>query len=353
MSNPEPAPVSLAECRIVRLNAELFPPSQEEREACGRFGIEPVPVESESVAELQQVVAGADAVFAVSVKLPAEVIAAMDRCRVISRMGAGTDRIDVQEATRRGILVTNVPDFCVEEQADHAMAMLLALERQLKRMDHDTAAGHWTGSRKVSGRNHRLPGRTLGLVGFGRSAKAMARRARGFGLRVLATRRREVDDPEVAELEVELVGLEELLVRSDYVSLHLPLTAETRHLLDAQALSRMKPDAILINTSRGAIVDEEALVTALDENRLRGAGLDVFERINVHDPDEVPPTGDPLLGRDDIVLTPHVAAFSVESRRDVVEGSLTNLVDVLQGRWPTGENIVNSAVTPRWPLVER
>ena len=351
MTHPDPA--SLAECRIVRLNAELFPPSQEEREACGRFGIEPVPVEAGTVTELQQVVAGADAVFAVSVNLPAEVIGAMDRCRVISRMGTGTDRIDVQEATRRGILVTNVPDFCVEEQADHAMAMLLALERQLKRMDRDTAAGHWTGSRTASGRNHRLPGRTLGLVGFGRSAKAMARRARGFGLHLLATRRRAVEDPDTDELGVEIVSLDELLARSDYVSLHLPLTEATRHLLDAEALARMKPDAILVNTSRGAIVDEDALVAALDEERLRGAGLDVFERINVHDPDEVPPTGDPLLGRDDIVLTPHVAAFSVESRRDVTGGSVANLVDVLEGRWPIAGNIVNGDVVARWPLDDR
>jgi D-3-phosphoglycerate dehydrogenase len=347
------APSSLADCRIVRLNAELFPVSREEQEACRRHGIEPEPVEAETEAELREVVAGADAVFAVSVKLPASVIAAMDRCRVISRMGAGTDRIDVQEATRRGILVTNVADFCVEEQADHAMAMLLAIERQFKRMDREMAAGHWTGSREVSGRNHRLPGRTLGLVGFGRSARAMARRARGFDMRLLATRRRELDDPELAELGVELVSLDELLARSDYVSLHLPLTEATYHLIDAEALQRMKPGAILINTSRGAIVCEEALVAALDDRRLRGAGLDVFEQINVHDPDEVPPRDSPLIGRDDIVVTPHVAAFSVESREDVTSGSVANLVDVLEGRWPTSGNIVNTTVVPRWPLEPR
>ncbi len=346
-------PLALADCRIVRLNAELFPVSDEERTACERLGIAPELVEAEGPAALCDVVAGADAIFAVSVKLPTEVIAAMDRCRVISRMGAGTDRIDVDEARRRGILVTNVPDFCVEEQADHAMAMLLALERQLKRMDRETAAGNWTAARRVSGRNHRLPGRTLGLVGFGRSARTMARRARGFGMRILATRRRDIEDPVATELGVELVDLDQLLSESDYVSLHLPLTDATHHLIDAERIALMKPDAIFINTSRGAIVDELALVEALDNGHLRGAGLDVFERINVHDPDEVPPTDDPLLGRDDIVVTPHVAAFGAESRRDVAEGSVQNLVDVLEGRWPPEDNIVNRGVEPRWPLAAR
>ena len=172
-------------------------------------------------------------------------------------------------------------------------------------------------------------------------------------MRLLATRRRELDDPELAELGVELVSLDELLARSDYVSLHLPLTEATYHLIDAEALQRMKPGAILINTSRGAIVCEEALVAALDDRRLRGAGLDVFEQINVHDPDEVPPRDSPLIGRDDIVVTPHVAAFSVESREDVPSGSVANLVDVLEGRWPTSGNIVNAAVVPRWPLEPR
>lgn len=342
---------SLADCHIVRLNAELFPVSPEERAQYRQFGINPVECEANGFDELTPVVAEADGVFAVSVKLPSEVIRVMPRCRVISRLGTGTDRIDVAEATRAGIVVANVADFCVEEQADHTLALLLAIERQLPRMAREMVAGHWKESRAAAGENRRLAGRTLGLVGWGLSARATARRARGFGMRVLATRRRmDIADPEADELGVRLVRLEQLLAEADYVSLHLPLTEATYHLLDADAFSRMKHDAVLINTARGAIVDETALVEALDAGRLRGAGLDVFERINVHDPLETPPTGDPLLGRDNVVLTPHVAAFAVESRQDVAAAGVENLVTVLEGRWPRNDRVVNPAVKPRRDL---
>ena len=141
------------------------------------------------------------------------------------------------------------------------------------------------------------------------------------------------------------------MAESDYVSLHLPLTDASYHLLDADAFARMKPGAVLINTARGAIVDETALVAALDSGQLRGAGLDVFERINVHDLEEIPPTGDSLLGRDNVVLTPHVAAFSVESRQDIAVGGVGNLVAVLEGRWPRDGRVVNPDVTPRFKLI--
>ena len=344
-------PRLLPQCRIVRLNAELFPVTLEERAEYERAGIVPIECESNGLEELAPVVAEADGVFAVSVKLPSDVIGAMTRCRVISRLGTGTDRIDLAAATGSGIVVANVPDFCVEEQADHTLALLLAVERQLPRMARDMVAGHWRESRATAGTSHRLSGRTLGLVGWGLSARATARRARGFGMNVLATRRRmQLEAPEADELGVRLVGLPQLLAESDYVSLHLPLTEATRHLLDAEAIAGMKPGAVLINTARGAIVDEAALVAALDSGQLRGAGLDVFERINVHDPEEVPPTGDPLLGRDNVVLTPHVAAYGAESRQDIAVGGVENLVSVLEGRWPREDRVVNPDVTPRFEL---
>jgi len=347
----EKVPRPCSECRIVRLNAELFPVTDEERAEYQRAGIVPIECERNGLEELAGVVAEADAVFAVSVKLPGEVIRMMSRCRVISRLGTGTDRIDVAEATRSGIVVANVPDFCVEEQADHTLALLLAVERQLPRMARDMVEGHWRESRATAGHSHRLSGRTLGLVGWGLSARATARRALGFGMKLLATRRRmQIEAPEAQGLGVRLVALGQLLAESDYVSLHLPLTEATRHLLDAEAFSRMKPGAVLINTARGAIVDETALVAALDSDQLRGAGLDVFERINVHDPEEIPPTGDPLLGRDNVVLTPHVAAYGVESRQDIAVGGVENLVAVLEGRWPRDGRVVNRDVTPRYEL---
>ncbi len=215
-----------------------------------------------------------DALFVVSVALPAVVVDGLSHCRVISRLGVGTDKIDVRKATEKGILIANIPDFCVEEQADHTMALVLALVRKLPKMSDYMPRGAWKEARSVSNSNHRLPGQVLGLVSFGHSARAVARRA---------TRRNLNASPQIAqELGVEMVDLKTLLARSDIVSLHLDLSDETYHLLDTAALGQMKPGALLINTSRGALVDETALVKALEESHLAGAGLDTFEQINVH-----------------------------------------------------------------------
>jgi D-3-phosphoglycerate dehydrogenase len=295
-------------------------------------------------------VAQCDALFAVSVALPGPVIDRLARCRVISRLGTGTDKIAVAQAKERGILVTNVPYFCVEEQADHTMAMLLALVRKLPQSAADMKRGAFRHAQEAVRSNRRLEGRTLGLVGFGNSAKHTARRARGFGLKVLATRRRMgVEDAEAAALGVEMVDLETVLRRSDYVSLHLPLAAGSRHLIDAAALRLMKPDAFLINTSRGALVDEDALYAALVEGRLAGAGIDTFEQIDVFAEEERVPELH-LLGLPNVIATPHVAAGSVEAGQDVARGGVENVACVLAGRWPLGENIVNAGVEPRVAL---
>ena len=286
------------------------------------------------------------------VPLPAKVIDRLSRCRIISRLGTGTDKIDVAAASQKGIIVTNVPTFCTEEQADHTMALLLALARKLPKMSQDMIEGAWARSQRQANLNQRLSGRVLGLVGFGNSARAVARRAKGFGMRVMATRRRLDAPPHMAEeLGVEMVDLDSLLKQSDYVSLHLPLTAETRHLLDKEALGKMKPHSYLINTSRGAIVDEKALVEVLRQGGLAGAGLDTFEHINVHSEVETPPDH-PLLSLDNVILTPHVASFSVESAQAVARNGIENVVSVLNGHWPRRENIVNRGVTPRFPLAE-
>jgi D-3-phosphoglycerate dehydrogenase len=265
-------------------------------------------------------------------------------------LGTGTDKIAVARAKERGILVTNVPYFCVEEQADHTMAMLLALVRKLPQSAADMKRGAFRHAQEAVRSNRRLEGRTLGLVGFGNSAKHTARRARGFGLKVLATRRRMgVEDAEAAALGVEMVDLETVLRRSDYVSLHLPLAAGSRHLIDAAALRLMKPDAFLINTSRGALVDEDALYAALVEGRLAGAGIDTFEQIDVFAEEERVPELH-LLGLPNVIATPHVAAGSVEAGQDVARGGVENVACVLAGRWPLGENIVNAGVEPRVAL---
>ena len=344
---------SLAGSRGVRLNAELFPVSDYETSLYRQFGLRPVEVEANTPADLIPHVAECDALFAISVTLPAEVIEKLARCRVISRLGAGTDKIAVDLATRRGILVTNVPTFCAEEQADHTFALLLALARQMPRMTRAMVAGAYSEARAVSRTNQRLTGRTLGLVGFGYSARQVARRAQGFGLRVIATRRRlGAADPVAQALGVELVDLDRVLRESDYLSLHAPLTPETRHMIDEAALRKMKASAFLINTARGALVDEPALVLALREGRLAGAGLDTFEQIDVFAPEETPPSppSHPLLGLENVILTPHVAAGSVQAMDDVSRGGVQNVAAVLSGYWPPPENIVNAGVVPRVPL---
>ncbi len=337
----------LRDRRVVRLNATLFPPSAFERAEWARMGLAPVEAEANTVDELIPIVAQAEGVFAISVALPTPVVAAMDKCRVISRLGTGTDKIDVALAKQRGILVTNVPTFCIEEQADHAMALLLALARKLPEMQRGMRAGAYNAAQAHSRSNRRINGRTIGLVGFGNSARLTAQRARGFGMRVLATRRSQAPiDP---ALGVELTDLATLLRESDYVSLHLPLEAGTYHMFGAAEFAAMKPGALFINTSRGALVDEAALEAALRSGHLGGAGIDTFERIDVFA--ETPPMPRwSLLEMDNVIATPHVAASSVEAGQDVSRGGIENLCAVLRGHWPQPGNIVNEGVVPRVPL---
>jgi phosphoglycerate dehydrogenase-like enzyme len=336
--------------RVVRLNARLFPPDDFEKSLFARYGVHPLEVEANDPDAIVDRTAGCDALCVVSTALPAPVMDALSRCRVISRYGIGTDKLAVDAATRRGIVVTNVPRFCDEEMGDHAMALLLAVARKLPQMGRAMATGSWLQARAQENASHRLAGRTLGLVGFGASARTTAERARGFGLRLLATRRRmQSVDPEAARLGVAMVDLDTLLARSDYVSLHLPLSADTFHLFDAARIARMKPGAVLINTARGALVDETALVAALREGRLAGAGIDTFEQINVHAETEEPPRH-PLLELDNVVLTPHVAAHSAESKETWARTAVLNTLAVLGGYWPPPGHLVNPGVTPRAAL---
>lgn len=336
--------------RIIRLNARLFPVGDYERGIWQHFGMQPIEVEAATPAEIIPLVADCDALFAISVSLPAEVIDSLAQCQVISRLGTGTDKIAVDVAKARGIVVTNVPYFCVEEQADHTMALLLSLVRGLPLSQQLMRTGEYRRAQAAVRINRRLNGRTIGLVGFGNSAKLTARRAKGFGMHVLATRRRAIDDPVAAELGVEMTDLDTLLRRSDYVSLHLPVGADTHHMIDATALKKMRPEALLINTSRGALVDEMALYAALEARTIAGAGLDTFELIDVFAAAESVPTL-PLLHHPRVIATPHVAAGSIESGQDVARGGIENLASILAGHFPIEENIVNLGVVPRVPLL--
>jgi D-3-phosphoglycerate dehydrogenase len=327
----------------VRLNAKTYPVEDVEREELARVGAALTCVEGQRPDEILAAAADCDALLVVSSSVPRCVIAGLRRCRVISRLGAGTDKIDVAAATERGILVTNVPDFCLHEQAEHTFALLLAFARKLPYMMDAMRRGHWTA--RSHPEVHRLHGQTLGLIGFGRSGQEVARRAAAFGMNRIAWARNPEKYASIAEpLDVRLTSLDDLLSTADYVSLHLPLTDETRGLVDAGRLSLMKPSAVLINTARGGLVDEAALVAALSGRRLRGAALDVFTGIDVFaEPGE--PPDHPLYRLDNVILTPHCAGSSVESSFDSKRRGARNAALVLEGSRP--EHIVNPKALAR------
>jgi D-3-phosphoglycerate dehydrogenase len=285
-----------------------------------------------------------DALLLVSAKVRADVIGRLERCRVIGRYGTGTDNIDVEEATRRGIVVTNVPDFCLSEMADHTIGLILAVTRRLLEMDHCTRSGDWQA--RVQLTTHRLAGKTLGLVGFGHIARALTRRAHAFDLRILVYK--PGLDPAIAdEFDVQLTDLDTLMRSSDFVSLHVPLTAQTRHMIGERELRRMRPTAYFINTARGAIVDESALVRALNEGWIAGAGIDVYENLAMFDPDAVH-KDHPFFHMRNVILTPHSGGCSAESLQQAASESACQVISVLRGEWPV--NCVNPQVTPRVAL---
>lgn len=331
--------------RAVRLNASTYPVDPCEQQELSRAGAELIAIErpEDNIAAIET----CDALLVVSAYVPATLIDRLQSCRTIARLGAGTDRIDIPAATRRGIVVSNVPDFCLSEQADHTMTLLLAMARRLRFMQQAMRQGNW------SARNHpevhRIAGQTLGLVGYGKSAQAVAHRAAAFGLRLLGWARDPAKHEQAAAAEgVALVSLERLLAESDFVSLHLPLTDDTLHFLSREQLQLLKPTAVLINTSRGAVVDEAALIELLRERRIAGAALDVFETIDVFTPPGTPPSH-PLLELDNVLATPHCAGSSVESTFESKRRGARHAADVLQGRWPPF--VVNPQVAPRFPLV--
>ena len=274
----------------------------------------------------------ADAILTCWKDVPAEALDIAPNCRVVSRYGIGLDNIPIGRATELGMLVTNVPDFCLEEVSDHVMALLLATARQLLPLARTPERSGWT--RETPRPIPRIKGQTLGLIGFGNIARALVPKALGFGLRVMAytPRLRPEDAPQGVEVTNDLATL---LAASDYVSIHCPLTEETAHLIDDATLAQMKPNALLINTSRGGVIDERALVRALKEGRIAGAALDVT--------DPEPPSGDnPLLSLENVIVTPHAAFYSVAATAELARKAAENVVTVLRGEVP--KTLVNAEV---------
>jgi D-3-phosphoglycerate dehydrogenase len=263
--------------------------------------------------------------------ITAEVMARMPKCRIIARYGIGVDTIDLEAATRAGIIVTNNPTYCIEEVAEHAMALLLACARKVAFYDRAVRAGKWE---VPPGKPiFRLVGRTLGLVGFGNIARQVAVRAAAFGMRVLYA------DPFVKEGQFDAPGkkveLDALLRESDFISLHPPLTPQTRKMMNDETLARMKPSAFLVNCSRGPVIDTDALVRALDAKKIAGCALDTT------DPEPVP-DAHPLRGRDNVIINPHVAWYSEQAMVGLQSGAPNEVRRVLSGEWPV--NVVNKAV---------
>jgi D-3-phosphoglycerate dehydrogenase / 2-oxoglutarate reductase len=273
-------------------------------------------------------------------RIDEQIIDALQQCVVIGVSSVGVDMVDVDAATAAGIVVTNVPDVFIEEVADHAMMLLLDAARMTRTMERFVAQGAWHEGRPALSGRPRLLGQTLGFYGFGNVARCTARRAKPFGLRLLA------HDPYVSELEitgagVEPVGFGELLERSDFVSIHAPHNRETEHAFDVAALARMKSSAILVNTARGALVDEAALIDALRAGVIAGAALDVLEK-------EPPQPDNPLLSMENVVITPHVASATTRMRPETRRRAAREVAMVLRGRWPM--SCVNPAVLPRGRL---
>jgi D-3-phosphoglycerate dehydrogenase len=273
--------------------------------------------------------ADADGVLNLRSDVDGQLLERMDDCRIVARYGIGVDNVDVEAATKRGIYVTNVPDYCQEEVATHALSLLLSLYRGITRYDASVVDGEW--DRDVVTPIHRLSTQTLGVVGFGAIGRAVADRATALGFDVI-TSDPFVDEATAANHGVELVPFEDVLERADAVTIHSPLTDDTRGMVDAAAFERMKSSAVLVNVARGPVVEGDALRGALDAGQIAGAGLDVF-------PDEPPAENDPLRDHERVVATPHVAWYSEEANAERRRTAAENVRAVLNGERP--ENAVN------------
>ena len=298
-------------------------------------GARVVALQAKSEEELFAEARDCDAIMNQYARVGAATIARMEHCRVIARYGVGVDIVDVDAATRKGILVTNVRDYCTEEVADHAVALWLALVRKLFVYNQATHEGiwHWKSGEPV----YRIGGRVMGIVSFGKIGRAIAARAKSFGVTLL------VHDPYVSDevaqsQDAHRVSKKEILERSDYLMMQVPMTDETRHFLGDGELQSVKPGVIIVNTGRGPTIDNRALYRALVEGRVAGAGLD--------DPEEEPakrkhwsPLDNPLFSLPNVIVTPHVAYYSQESIRLARETAASEVARVLRGERPL--NLVN------------
>ena len=304
----------------------------------GRFEAMSSSTEDELIAQVRD----ADVILVSAKQITRRVVESMPRCKLIIRYGVGLDTLDIPAATDHGIVVAHFPDFCQPEVANHMMMLLLACAKKMPMLDKAVRDGSWRPG--PLGPMGAIGGETLGLVALGNIARAVVPRAQAFGLNVIAY------DPYLGEGVFRAYGVErietlpELLERSDYVSVHTPLNPDTRHLVGPAELERMKPTAYLINTSRGPVVDQDALVAALDAGQIAGAGLDVFER-------EPLKAESPFARMENVVLMPHSASYSDQSFEGMRRRVGETVVGLMEGRWP--QFVANPRVEPRAALPPR
>lgn len=309
-----------------------WPSIEPEGEVLAEIGAELIAAETGEEAELLTLAPTVDGILTCWNPVREPVITVAKKCQIIARYGIGIDNIDVEAATERGIVVTNVPAYCMDEVSDHAMGLLLACARKIPRLDRAVRNGVW--DQNIGPEMRRIRGKTLGIIGFGRIARSIVPKAKAFGLAINVCSPRTA--PELIQQHgAQKVSFPELLATSDFITIHAPLTSETQHLFSGAEFRAMKPTAFLINTSRGSIVDTTALTIALRNGDIAGAGLDVLET-------EPPNQNEELLTFENVVVTPHAAFISTESILDLEVTAAKCVAQILTGQLP--ESVVNPSV---------
>ena len=306
---------------VIAITDSPFPSLEPAQKALARLDPQYRTAKSASAEDILAVARDADAVLVTYAKLNGQLLRQLKNCKAIGRFGLGVDNIDLPAAKECGIAVNYVPDYCLREVSDHAMALLLALARKVTFSNKLVQSGRWEVPPIVP--LHRLEGQVLGLIGFGNIPRALAPKAKAFGLQVITYDPYIVKDAADAA-GVESVSFDDLLKRSDFISVHAPLQPATRGLMNANAFAKMKKGAFLINTARGPLVDEMALIAALDSSQLGGAALDVVMI-------EPLAKDSPLIGRDNVILTPHTGFYSVEALEELQTKCASDVARVLSG----------------------
>jgi D-3-phosphoglycerate dehydrogenase len=301
----------------------------EEKEEFERMGAELILAQVTKEEDLIRVCKDADGLLNQYALLTRNVFQNLPKCKVASRYGVGVDSVDLKAATDLGVIIANVPDYCMDEVSNQTISMILTLVRKTAFFDRKVKTGHWDFRMGIP--IYRTRGKTLGLIGSGRIGLEVAKKISTFGVKAIAF------DPylEKGPEGIDLADFDTVLKESDFISIHCPLNDSTRHLIGEREFRKMEKKPIIINTSRGPIIDEKALIGALAEGRISAAGLDVLEK-------EPPDPENPLLKMENVVLSPHIGFYSVESISELKRRTAINVVDVLSGRWP--KSVVNREV---------